>query len=163
MLMTKSSRYIYYLTAQASTLRVTIPDKIGEDSPKQDVFAFDRINIETDDVVPGTGKEVHVIVKRVIHDTDHSTVYLGLLNGVYVVLKCCYNTDFYKDFRKEARVYKKRLQELQGSVVPVCFGYYLAVDDLYGPYSVLLLEYCGESLPDLFEDLKTEQKYVISD
>lgn len=70
----------------------------------------------------------------------------------------CYNTDFYKDFRKEARVYKKRLQELQGTVVPVCFGYYLAVDDLYGPYSVLLLEYCGESLTVLFEDLRVEHK-----
>lgn len=55
-------------------------------------------------------------------------------------------------------MYKKRLQELQGSVVSVCFGYYLAVDDLYGPYSVLLLEYCGENLPVLFEDLKVEHK-----
>lgn len=161
--MTKSSRNIYYLTARASSLRVTIPRKVGEDTSKKDDFVFNRIDVETDDVVPSTGKEAHVVVKRVIHDTDHSTVYLGLLNGGYVVLKCCYNIDFYKDFRMEARVYKKRLQELQGTVVPVCFGYYLAVDDLYGPYSVLLLEYCGESLPVLFEDLKVEHKYVISD
>lgn len=60
------------------------PTKLA--STKQDVFVFDRIDVETDDVVPSTGKEVYVLVKRVIHDTDHSTVYMGLLNGVYVVL-----------------------------------------------------------------------------
>lgn len=50
------------------------------------------------------------------------------MQGVPDILKCCYNIDFYKDFRLEDQVYKNHLHELQSSVVPVCFGYYLAVD-----------------------------------
>lgn len=48
-------------------------------------------------------------MKTVIRDTNHSTDYLGLVQGVLVILKCCYNIDFYKDVRLEAQVYKNHL------------------------------------------------------
>lgn len=83
------------------------------------------------------------------------------MQGVPDILKCCYNIDFYKDFRLEDQVYKNHLHELQSSVVPVCFGYYLAVDDLYEPYSLLLLEYCGGNLSKCFEVLEVKDRYAV--
>lgn len=163
MRMTKTSKCIYYHCAQASTLRVTIPNRI-EGTPSDegsDDFLFERVDVETEDTVPSTGREAHVVVKTVIRDTNHSTVYLGLVQGIPVILKCCYDIDFYKDDRLEVQVYKNHLQELQGSVVPVCFSYYLAIDELYGPYSLLLLQCCGGNLSKCFEDLEVKDRYAV--
>lgn len=159
MLMTKDAKQVFLHCARASTLLVTIPDEHGGDG---DDFVFNRVLIDTEPTYLKADKQIHVTVKHTIHESDHSTVYLGVIKGKHVVLKCCYNTRYSRDFLIEARVYKKRLEELQGRVVPVCFGYYLGTDEECGPYSLLLLEYCGQSLTTLFEDLNTVKRYVIS-
>lgn len=155
MLMTKPTKRIFLHCSRATTLLLTIPDeKGGED----DDFVFNRLKIDADPASSTVDKQIHVTVKRVLHDTNHSTVYLGVIKGQLVVVKCCYNTRYSMDFLVEARVYKRRLEELQGRVVPVCFGYYMAVDEEYGPYSLLLMEYCGRSLTTLFEDMKAKDQ-----
>lgn len=158
---TKASRRILNLCAESSALLVTIPDEKNNLKDPPDDFVFNRVNIEPDATSSSADKQVHVTVKKTIHESDHSTVYLGDIEGQRVVLKCCYNMEYYNDFYVEARVYKKRLEELQGRVVPVFFGYYLAVDEEYGPYSLLLLEYCGRSLKTIFQDLEAVERYVV--
>lgn len=144
---------------QASTLLLTIPDLKAKEN---DEFFFRRVNIDVEPASSSSDKQVHVTVICVLHDSDHSTVYLGEIEGQKVALKCCYNMEYSRDFHIEARVYKKRLEELQGRVVPVFFGYYLAVDEEFGPYSLLLLEYCGRRLTTVFEELAVDERYAIT-
>lgn len=157
--LTNASNLILEQCMQANSLLLTIPDKKANEN---DEFFFNRVHIDAEPAPSAAEKQVHVIVKGVLRESDHSTVYLGEITGIRVVIKCCYNMRYTRDFHIEARVYKKRLEELQGRVVPVFFGYYLAIDEECGPYSFLLLEYCGRRLTTEFEDLEIEERYVIT-
>lgn len=163
MLMSKTTKPIYLHCARASSLLLTIPNKFGEVSPEHDYkFVYNRVNIDIDPTSTTSSKQIRVTVKGVIHDTDYSTVYLGVVKGHLVILKCCYNTKYRRDFDVEAQVYKRHLEELQGRVVPVCFGYYQTVDEEEcGPSSLLLLEYCGQGLDTIFEDMKAKEQCVV--
>ena len=101
---------------------------------------------------------IFAYIEKVIHETSHSTVFLSKINGFSVVVKCCDEGKFFNDFRKESNVYQKYLRNLQGFVVPRFFGYYEALDEEYGPYSCLILEYCGTTVHDLFERLDPSEK-----
>lgn len=158
MLMTKAAKRVFLHCARASTLLITIPDEHGGDSAD---FVFDRVLIDTDPTYLKADKQIHVTVKQTIHESDRSIVYLGAIKGKLVVLKCCYCMGCSRDIEIEVRVYKKRLGELQGRIVSVCYGYYLGKEENRGPYSLLLLEYCGQSLSTLFEDLSIEKRYAV--
>lgn len=160
-----TSKHILKLCTEAKALRVTIPERVSfPDSSAEAVFIFNRVRTLADALpVPASDseeKEVQVFVKSIIRESDHSTVFLAHLRGVPVVLKCCYNVEYYKDFKQEAKIYEARLGDLQGSIVPTFFGYYRAVDKKYGPYSLLLLEHCGERITREFRALDIKVRYV---
>lgn len=114
---------------QAKILRVTIPAK-----SQMPVSVMSTYSIElTRDDSDSERRFHHVFGRRVIHTNDQSTVFLGTFQEVHVLLKYCYNAKFFRDFKQEVRVYKARLGGLQEEVV--LFRYYLAEDELYGPYS----------------------------
>lgn len=156
--MTTDYQHILSLCSRTNTLRVTFPDKSG-DASELDDFYFNRAKEES--IAISTDEEVHVVVQKTIHDRDHSTVYLGLLGNVAVALKGCYNPTFYKDMKKEARAYRTCLRALQGRVVPTYFGYYKAVDQEFGPHCLILMEFCGESVETIFEDLDRQEQCAL--
>lgn len=148
---------------EAKTLRVIIPEELSHpDSFDKDSGAFVFTRAYPNTPASTAENEVQILVKSVIHESNHSTVYLGLLKSVQVVVKCCYDVEFYKEFKQEAKIYEKRLGGLQGDIVPAFFGYYRSLDDEYGPYSLLLLEYCGERISRSFHDLDRGKRYVMS-
>lgn len=156
--MTTDYQTILSLCSRTNKLRVTFPDKSGDVSELDD-FYFNRTKEES--VAISTDEVVHVVVQKAIHDKDHSTVYLGLLDNIAVALKGCYNPTFYKDMKKEARAYRKRLRALQGRIVPTYFGYYKAEDQEFGPHCLILMEYCGESVETIFEDLDRQEQCAL--
>lgn len=98
------------LCSRSNTLRVTFPDK-SRDVSELDELYFNRAKAES--AAASTDEELHVVIQKSMHESGHSTVYLGILDSVPVALKCCYNSEFYKDMKKEAQAYRKRLVALQ--------------------------------------------------
>lgn len=136
-------RYKYYRLSPSKDFTRHYPREVS-DASERDVYIFNRINPRRLGQRTTTRRFHHVFGRRVIHTNDQSTVFLGTFQEVHVLLKYCYNTKFFRDFKQEARVYKARLGGLQEEVV--LFRYYLAEDELYGPYSLLPLGYRRGSL-----------------
>ncbi|KAF9469671.1 hypothetical protein BDZ94DRAFT_1180988, partial [Collybia nuda] len=83
--------------------------------------------------------------KKSIH-----TAYLGPLHGEYypgiVILKTAEGTDRVHHLTREAEMYKGPLKNLQGKVVPKCFGFYTGKRNGVD-LGCLVLEYCSGPNP----------------
>jgi hypothetical protein len=96
------------------------------------------------------------IVRRyrlIIHTNIKDSVYRGDLDGNKVVIKLAQD-DLMQQLRHEMEVYK-HLKDLQGQVIPICYGLFLLGDSC----ALLILEDCGTP-PESFEDLSSIQRCV---
>lgn len=80
-------------------------------------------------------------------------MYRGDLDGNKVVIKLAQD-DLMQQLRHEMEVYK-HLKDLQGQVIPICYGLFLLGDSC----ALLILEDCGTP-PESFEDLSSIQRCV---
>ena len=145
-------------TVDMQRLRLAISSDPQDYSPSRDDYLFKRIPVYGEVDASFKDGELYLRVEKVIHETSHSTVFLSKINDFSVVVKCCDEGKFFDDFRKEANVYQRYLRDLQGFVVPRFFGYYEELDEEYGPFSCLILEYCGTTVHDIFERLEPSEK-----
>jgi hypothetical protein len=80
-------------------------------------------------------------------------VYRGDLDGNKVVVKLAEN-DLVHQLKHEMEVYRL-LKDLQGEVIPICHGLFLAADS----FAFLILEDCGTA-PESFSKLTYAQRSV---
>ena len=97
-----------------------------------------------------TGRWHRLIIDRIIQEN----VYRGNLDGSRVVVKIASDGQIER-LRHEMEVYKS-LKDLQGEVIPICYGMFLVGDS----WAVLILEDCGTP-PGSFSDLSSVQRWVM--
>jgi hypothetical protein len=108
------------------------------------------------------GESLEVIVDELLHQ-DRSRdmdVLRGTVKGKNTIfaLKICYSEEAMLRLEIEARHYEQ-LNDLQGDVIPTCFG--LFEGSMSGfPLKCLLLDYCGENLPGVFDILPLGDRYA---
>jgi hypothetical protein len=100
------------------------------------------------DTIP-TSSWHHLIVHTIIK----GSVYRGDLDGIKVVVKLAEHDGIHQ-LRHEWEVYQ-HLENLQGQVIPICYGLYLVGDSC----ALLVLEDCGMP-PESFSDLTVNQRSV---
>ena len=96
--------------------------------------------------------------------TRDSKVYEATFDGKLVVIKFGFTKKRRHSVKREAGLYVNKLHKLQGTVIPIFYGFY------YGRLkesvrwletrrvNCLVLEHCGEHIPG-FVCLSFEQKY----
>lgn len=92
-----------------------------------------------------------VVLQEVIHTCDLLTIYRATLDtGGDVILKISSEMDI---LHQEANNYRTILRPLQGDVVPKYYSIFKGRIDYGGWSACLVLEYCGENLLLMFEDM----------
>ncbi|KAI0321614.1 hypothetical protein OF83DRAFT_1098863 [Amylostereum chailletii] len=80
------------------------------------------------------------------------TVTGGGLDDKDVVCKLVYGSHDVQSLAREARIYRSKLQQLQGGVVPRCHGYFEGVTPQKGLTACLVLEHAGRNLGGFFSE-----------
>jgi hypothetical protein len=96
-----------------------------------------------------TGRWHRLIMNTIIQEN----VYRGNLDGSRIVVKIASDGQIDR-LRHEMEVYKS-LKDLQGEVIPICYGMFLVGDSC----TVLILEDCGTP-PASFSDLSSVQRCI---
>jgi hypothetical protein len=91
--------------------------------------------------------------RLIVHSNIKDSVYRGDLDGHKVVIKLAQD-DVVQQLRHEMEVYK-HLKDLQGQVIPICYGLFLLEDS----GALLILEDCGTPL-ESFKDLSVIQRCI---
>lgn len=103
---------------------------------------------------------------RKIYTGNHTTVFRGQLaaedgsmDPVDAIIKIDMFDPHPEGLINEAKFYTKKLNDLQGLVIPLYYGIYQAI---FGSDNVtcLVLQYCGKPVKELFRDLDLKFKYV---
>ncbi|EPQ50079.1 hypothetical protein GLOTRDRAFT_141631 [Gloeophyllum trabeum ATCC 11539] len=96
-----------------------------------------------------------------IHHNSRTTVYRGQTQGIraLLVLKFAHSVQALEDLRREASLYQKQLFRLQGTVIPICYGFFEAVHDTF-PLGCLILEDCGDPPDIIFPFLPMVTRFV---
>ena len=105
-----------------------------------------------------------VTLKRLIAKTDRTVVYKATFDGKNVVMKFGFDQKRRDALKREAKVYRGKLRDLQGTVIPIFYGYYFGrmkkkvYDYPERDMACIVLENCGEELPS-FDCLSYDQRY----
>jgi hypothetical protein len=136
------------------------PDRIRRISP----CVLQRHPFECETTIVQS-RRLNVTMTEILHIGAASTVYLGNavidMKNTALVLKV--NEPYLmEDLLLESRRYAE-LKELQNDIIPLCYGLYenCAESDGHPNLAILVLEYCGETFPDLFRNLPLTDRYII--
>ena len=105
-----------------------------------------------------------VTLKRLIAKTDRTVVYKATFDGKNVVMKFGFDQKRRDALKREAKVYRGKLRDLQGTVIPIFYGYYFGrmKEKVYDyperDMACIVLENCGNRLPS-FDCLSYDQRY----
>ena len=105
-----------------------------------------------------------VTLTRLIAETDQTVVYEATFDGKDVVMKFGFDQERRDALKREAKVYRGKLRDLQGTVIPIFYGYYFGrmkkkvYDYPERDMACIVLENCGEELPS-FDCLSYYQRY----
>ena len=105
-----------------------------------------------------------VTLTRLIAETDRTVVYEATFDGKDVVMKFGFDQERRDALKREAKVYRGKLRDLQGTVIPIFYGYYFGRmrEKVYEyqerDMACIVLENCGNRLPS-FDCLSYDQRY----
>ena len=105
-----------------------------------------------------------VTLKRLIAETDQTVVYEATFDRKDVVMKFGFDQERRDALKREAQIYRGKLRDLQGTVIPIFYGYYFGrmkkkvYDYPERDMACIVLENCGEELPS-FDCLSYDQRY----
>ena len=105
-----------------------------------------------------------VTLKRLIAETDQTVVYEATFDGKDVVMKFGFDQERRDALKREAQIYRGKLRDLQGTVIPIFYGYYFGRmrEKVYEyqerDMACIVLENCGNRLPS-FDCLSYDQRY----
>ena len=105
-----------------------------------------------------------VTLKRLIAKTDRTVVYKATFDGKNVVMKFGFDQERRDALKREAKLYRRKLRDLQGTVIPIFYGYYFGrmrekvYDYPERDMACIVLENCGNRLPS-FDCLSYDQRY----
>ena len=105
-----------------------------------------------------------VTLKRLIAETDQTVVYEATFDGNDVVMKFGFDQERRDVLKREAKLYRRKLRDLQGTVIPIFYGYYFGrmKEKVYDyperDMACIVLENCGNRLPS-FDCLSYDQRY----
>lgn len=130
-------------------------------------FACDNSTFHMDPVGSHSPSESRLAIREasVIHNGDLAVVYRGKLTtntdkkDVDVVVKLVVGESSrdLEDLEDEYNHYTRELKELQGHIVPKCYGLFHVPKD---HVACLVLEYCGESIDCEFDELDMDLRWV---
>ena len=105
-----------------------------------------------------------VTLKRLIAKTHRTVVYKATFDGKNVVMKFGFDQERRDALKREAKLYRGKLRDLQGTVIPIFYGYYFGRmrEKVYEyqerDMACIVLENCGNRLPS-FDCLSYDQRY----
>ena len=105
-----------------------------------------------------------VTLTRLIAKSNRTAVYEATFDGKNVVMKFGFDQKRRDALKREAKVYRGKLRDLQGTVIPIFYGYYFGrmkkkvYDYPERDMACIVLEKCGEELPS-FDCLSYDQRY----
>ena len=105
-----------------------------------------------------------VTLTRLIAETDRTVVYEATFDGKDVVMKFGFDQERRDALKREAQIYRRELRDLQGTVIPIFYGYYFGrmKEKVYDyperDMACIVLENCGNRLPS-FDCLSYDQRY----
>ena len=105
-----------------------------------------------------------VTLTRLIAKSNRTAVYEATFDGKNVVMKFGFDQKRRDALKREAKVYRGKLRDLQGTVIPIFYGYYFGrmkkkvYDYPERDMACIVLENCGEELPS-FDCLSYDQRY----
>ena len=105
-----------------------------------------------------------VVLTRCIVESPDSTVYEATLDGKLVVTKFAFTKNRRDLLKREGGLYVNKLHKLQGTVIPIFYGFYYGrLKESVGwletrRVNCLVLEHCGEHIPGI-GCLSFEQRY----
>ena len=105
-----------------------------------------------------------VVLTRCIVESPDSTVYEATLDGKLVVTKFAFTKNRRDLLKREAGLYVNKLHKLQGTVIPIFYGFYYGrLKESVGwletrRVNCIVLEHCGEHIPGI-GCLSFEQRY----
>ncbi|PAV22779.1 Proteophosphoglycan ppg4 [Pyrrhoderma noxium] len=109
-----------------------------------------------------------VVLTRCIVESPDSTVYEATLDGKIVVIKFAFTKNRRDLLKREAGLYVNKLHKLQGTVIPIFYGFYYGrLKESVGwletrRVNCIVLEHCGEHIPRI-GCLSFEQRLEIFD
>ena len=105
-----------------------------------------------------------VTLKRLIAETHRTVVYEATFDRKDVVMKFGFDQERRDALKREAKLYRRKLRDLQGTVIPIFYGYYFGRmrEKVYEyqerDMACIVLENCGNRLPS-FDCLSYDQRY----
>ena len=105
-----------------------------------------------------------VVLTRCIVESPDSTVYEATLDGKLVIIKFAFTKNRRDLLKREAGLYVNKLHKLQGTVIPIFYGFYYGrLKESVGwletrRVNCIVLEHCGEHIPGI-GCLSFEQRY----
>ena len=105
-----------------------------------------------------------VTLTSLIAKSNRTAVYEATFDGKNVVMKFGFDQKRRDALKREAKVYRGKLRDLQGTVIPIFYGYYFGrmkkkvYDYPERDMACIVLENCGEELPS-FDCLSYDQRY----
>ena len=105
-----------------------------------------------------------VVLTRCIVESPDSTVYEATLDGKIVIIKFAFTKNRRDLLKREAGLYVNKLHKLQGTVIPIFYGFYYGrLKESVGwletrRVNCIVLEHCGEHIPGI-GCLSFEQRY----
>ena len=105
-----------------------------------------------------------VTLTRLIAKSNRTAVYEATFDGKDVVMKFGFDQERRDALKREAQIYRGKLRDLQGTVIPIFYGYYFGRmrEKVYEyqerDMACIVLENCGNRLPS-FDCLSYDQRY----
>ena len=105
-----------------------------------------------------------VALTRLVAETHRTAVYEATFDGKELVMKFGFDQERRDALKREAKLYRRKLRDLQGTVVPIFYGYYFGRmrEKVYEyqerDMACIVLENCGNRLPS-FDCLSYDQRY----
>lgn len=140
--------------------------KLLEDDPSEPPVPFNWYaapETSQEQAIRGEGRfQAHSLVHR-----GHSRVYEGdyydpdSRDAVQVALKVVEGEDAIALLEREARIYATALLQLQGQVVPHCYGMYASAPGSGQRRACLMLEHCGQSRDVDDTPLSIDERYAL--
>ena len=96
-----------------------------------------------------------VVLTRCIVESPDSTVYEATLDGKLVVAKFAFTKNRRDLLKREGGLYVNKLHKLQGTVIPIFYGFYYGrLKESVGwletrRVNCIVLEHCGEHIPGI--------------
>ena len=105
-----------------------------------------------------------VTLTRLIAKSNRTAVYEATFDGKNVVMKFGFDQKRRDALKREAKLYRRKLRDLLGTVIPIFYGYYFGRmrEKVYEyqerDMACIVLENCGNRLPS-FDCLSYDQRY----